>query len=125
MLVPRTPLLPPPTGKGSSGSDCVFMCITCNGCTGATQSSLQVNVQAVPGRAETPLSSAHLLAAFLQGQEIKEDICTQVSCRKRQGQCKEKQNGKKYSRLLFWQMATLAFWTLMGKTNVINKETSR
>lgn len=26
----------------------------------------------------------------------------------------------KYSQLLFWQMATLAFWTLMGKTNALS-----
>lgn len=25
----------------------------------------------------------------------------------------------KYSQFLFWQMATLAFWSLMGKTNVL------
>lgn len=33
----------------------------------------------------------------------------------------------KYSQLLFWQMATLAFWNLMGKTNVLSvkKQTAK
>lgn len=56
LLVPRAPLLPPPMGMGNSGTDCVFICITCSGtsgCTGATLPSLQINVQAVPGWAET------------------------------------------------------------------------
>lgn len=33
---------------------------------------------------------------------------------------KKQQTMVKYSQLLFWQMATLAFWTLMGKTNALS-----
>ena len=56
LLVPKAPLLPPLMGMGSSGSDCVFMCIMCSGtggCAGAAWPSLQINVQAAPGWAKT------------------------------------------------------------------------
>lgn len=71
LLVPRTPVLPPPTGTGSRVTGCVFMCITCNGCTGATQSALQINGQTVLGRAETSEFSSPAGLPFSKGKKIK------------------------------------------------------
>lgn len=92
LLVPRTALLPPPTGMGSAGT--VF---SCSSREMAALEPPNLHCRLMPKQPQgglRGLSSAHLLAAFLQGQESKEAIFTQVSCGKRQSQCKEKQNGK-------------------------------
>jgi len=92
------------------------MCISATALVAALEPPyfLWINVQSVPGWAETsefgsPADCLSPRAGYL----------TQVSCGRKQGQCKEK-NVVKYSQVLFWQMATLAFWTLMGKTDVLS-----
>lgn len=62
---------------------------------------------------------------FAKAKKVKKLFFTPVSCGKMQGQCKEKEKFWKYSQLLFWQMATVTFWTLMGKANVVSKEENR
>lgn len=124
LLVLRVPLLSPPMGTGSGGAGCVFMCITCSGtggCTGATLPSLQINVQAVPGWAESSTSefSSPCWLPFSKGSKAKKLFLPRLVVGEGKVSTREK-NTVKYSQLLFWQMATLAFWTLMGKTNVLS-----
>lgn len=97
-------------------------CLTmCRGCAvGTTLPSLQMNDQ--EGARSWGSCDFHVQLTcwlpFFIGSDINKLFFTRVSCVRKQGQCKGR-NMVEYSQLLFWQKATLAFWILLGKTNVL------